>query len=79
MRTGEVDAESATDAVRRIVDAVRRRMAGFALVRHGGTVMLLAGSHRVLSGPGYIVSMQLTREQLRELRDTCDALLKSES
>lgn len=64
----------------RIVDAIKRGKADFIICRTNTPGQmefgLIAGAKRVHQVPGgFLVSLQLDREKLRNLRDTCNELL----
>ncbi len=64
----------------KIVDAIKRGKADFALCRTNTPGQmefgLIAGAKRVHQVPGgFLVTLQLDREKVESLRDTCNVLL----
>lgn len=79
--------ESQVDGIKRINDSIGRRKGAFAITRtdrSAGAMGLTAPFNLALGAPtavrvsgGMMVSLGLTAERVRDLRDACDALLNT--
>lgn len=66
--------------LRNIVDSISRGKGSWSLANQDGNQLLTVGSVRTVRvNGGFIVSIGLNRDQLTQLRDAADALLKEQS
>lgn len=64
------------DALKRIVDSIQRKKGSFELAQAPEGFALAAGSWRAVKvNGGFIVTLQLSREQIGYLKDQCEKAL----